>query len=64
MWENLTKTQKVLIVLAIGLLVAFVPEMMLLMELGGVEMVFTLLLFYFSFISNQLHCKFRHTITK
>jgi len=64
MWEKLSTFQKVLFVVLISLVVPFMPELVFLADAGGVELVFTFLVFYFKPIITKVQMVFEQLKTE
>jgi len=47
MWNELKTWQKVLIIISLSAIVPFMPELIFLADLGGIELIFTLFVLYY-----------------
>ena len=56
-WKELSLTKKVILGSAIILAASFAPELMILVDVGGIELALTFLLFYFKPAIEWCKCK-------
>lgn len=47
MWQELKTWQKVIIIIGLSAIIPFMPELIFLADLGGVEFIFTLFVLYY-----------------
>ncbi|WP_448550173.1 hypothetical protein [Thalassotalea fusca] len=59
MWQNLKTIQKILFVVAISIAVPFAPELIVLADLGGIELVLSFLVLYYKPLLLRLDAVYR-----